>query len=172
MTLLYDGEPGGLLTFLERLIIQADLSNWKKIMTPDSSGVLQTLLTEHGRLTMANICTYSETYSGHRGHKEQNSAQMHACLAQSLTELVVSKVKSQLVVFQIQIKWTMGHVTSSLSSKAALLRAGQLLQPFEMLWAAYQPTWQKWVVTSGNLTTTFRNNATPCYKEVRNLKTS
>ena len=41
MTPLYDGEPGELLTFLERLIIQADLSNFKNIiMTPDSSGVL------------------------------------------------------------------------------------------------------------------------------------
>ena len=41
MTPLYDGEPGGLLTFLERLIIRADLSNWKNIiMTPDSGGVL------------------------------------------------------------------------------------------------------------------------------------
>ena len=102
MTPLYDGEPGGLLTFLERLIIQADLSNWKNIiMTPDSSGVLQNLLTEHGRLTMANICMYSETYNGHRGHKEQNSAQMHACLAQSLTELVLSKLKFQPAVFRI-----------------------------------------------------------------------
>jgi hypothetical protein len=102
MTPLYDGEPGGLLTFLERLIIRADLSNWKNIiMTPDSSGVLRNLLTEHGRLTMANIRTYSETYNGHRGRKEQNSAQMHACLAQSLTESVLSKLKSQSAVFRI-----------------------------------------------------------------------
>jgi hypothetical protein len=102
MTPLYDGEPGGLLTFLERLIIRADLSNWKNIiMTPDSGGVLRNLLTEHGRLTMANVRAYSETYNGHRGRKEQNSAQMHACLAQSITESVLSKLKAQSAIFRI-----------------------------------------------------------------------
>lgn len=72
MTPLYNGEPDGLLTFLERLIIRADLTNWKNIiLTPNSSGVLQNLLMEHGRLTMADVSAYSEMYNGHRGCKEQ-----------------------------------------------------------------------------------------------------
>ena len=99
---LYDGEPGGLLTFLERLIIRAELSNWKNIiMTPDSDGVDCNLLTEHGRLTMADVRAYSETYNGLRGRKEQNSAQMHACLAQSLTASVLNKLKAQSSMYRI-----------------------------------------------------------------------
>ena len=70
-------------------------------MTPDSGGVLRNPLTEHGRLTMANVRAYSETYNGHRGRKEQNSAQMHACLAQSITESVLSKLKAQSAIFRI-----------------------------------------------------------------------
>ena len=102
LTHLYDGEPGGFLTFLERLIIWVDLSKWKNIIvTPDSNGVHQNLLTEHGRLTMTEVRAYSETYNSHRGCKEQNSAQMHACLAQSLTALVLNKLKAQSTIFQI-----------------------------------------------------------------------
>ena len=75
LTPLYDGEPGGLLTFLERLIIRAELSNWKNIiMTPYSDGVDCNLLTEHGRLTMSDVRAYSETYNGLRGRKEQQPA--------------------------------------------------------------------------------------------------
>ena len=102
LTPLYDGEPGGLLTFLERLNIRAELSNWKNIiMTPDLDGVDPNLLTEHGRLTMSNVRAYSETNNGLRGCKEQNSAQMHACLAQSLTALVLNKLKAQSTMYQI-----------------------------------------------------------------------
>ena len=95
LTLLYDGEPGGLLTFLERLMVRAELSNWKNfIMTPDSNNVFCNLLTEHGRLTMSDVRAYSETSNGLRGCKEQNSVHLHTCLAQSLTALVLNKLKA------------------------------------------------------------------------------
>jgi hypothetical protein len=68
-------------------------------MTPDFGGVLQNLLTELGRLTMANMHMNSETYNGHRGCKEQNSVQLHTCLAQSITESVLSKLKAKLSTF-------------------------------------------------------------------------
>ena len=70
-------------------------------MTPDSDGVDCNLLTEPGRLTMSDVRAYSETYNGLRGCKEQNSAQMHACLAQSLTALVLNKLKAQSTMYRI-----------------------------------------------------------------------
>ena len=49
---------------------------------------------------MTEVRSYSETYNGHRGCNEQYSAQMHACLAQSLKVLVLNKVKVESTIFQ------------------------------------------------------------------------
>ena len=67
MTLLYDGEPGGLLTFLERLIIRADLSNSKNIiMTPDSNRDNQIKMVEKGKVTW---CFYYKQCAIHMASK-------------------------------------------------------------------------------------------------------
>jgi hypothetical protein len=98
----FDGEGAGLLLFLEMIRERAEESNWGNIiMIPDSKGDLRNLLSEYGRLSLENVRTYALTYVGQEGRKEQNSAQMYACLAKSLTEAAKVKILSQSAQYRI-----------------------------------------------------------------------
>ena len=104
LELKFNGESGGLLLFLEMIRERADESNWTNIiMVPDSTGVARNLLAEYGRLTLENVRAFALTYVGQNGRKEQNSAQMFACLSRSLTETARIKLLSQSSRYRIGI---------------------------------------------------------------------
>ena len=92
----FDGESGGLLLFLEMIQERAEESNWGNIvMIPDSKGEVRSLLSEYGRISLEDVRSFAHTYVGQNGREEQNSAQMYACLAKSLTEAAKVKLLSQ-----------------------------------------------------------------------------
>ena len=82
----FDGTAEQLYGFLNQVEDHARASNWANIINiPDAMNVPRNLITEYGRLTLANITTHAQTYNNNNNRAAQNASLMYQFLQASIT---------------------------------------------------------------------------------------
>lgn len=92
----FDLKEGNLQAFLQSVADRARLYNWSGILNiPDTAGVNRNLLTDYGRVTMANCKAHATTYIANQVRDAQNSLMLYQFLVGSLTVAAGLRLKSK-----------------------------------------------------------------------------
>ena len=110
----FDGETGGLRLFLQALQQRADAFGWASILTvPDDHNVGRNLITEYGRVTMANVVAHAATHVHSQTRDAQNSAQLFTCIYDSLSMEALLKVSTDSSAYRLTSPTAPTHVVAS-----------------------------------------------------------
>jgi len=100
----FDGETGSLRLFLQALQQRADAFGWESILTvPDDQNIGRNLITEYGRVSMANVIAHATTHVHTQTRAAQNSAQLFTCIYDSLSLEALLKVSTDSSTYRLPL---------------------------------------------------------------------
>ena len=98
----FDGETGSLRLFLQALQQRADAFGWASILTvPDDQNIGRNLITEYGRVSMANVVAHAAAHVHTHTRDAQNSAQLFTCIYDSLSLEALLKVSTDSAAYRL-----------------------------------------------------------------------
>jgi len=98
----FDGETGSLRLFLQALQQRVDAFGWESILTvPDDQNIGRNLITEYGRVSMANVIAHATTHVHTQTRDAQNSAQLFTCIYDSLSLEALLKVSTDSSTYRL-----------------------------------------------------------------------
>ena len=98
----FDGETGSLRLFLQALQQRADAFGWASILTvPDDQNIGRNLITEYGRVSMANVVAHAAAHVHTHTRDAQNSAQLFTCIYDSLSLEALLKVSTDSATYRL-----------------------------------------------------------------------
>ena len=98
----FDGETGSLRLFLQALQQRADAFGCASILTvPDDQNIGRNLITEYGRVSMANVVAHAAAHVHTHTRDAQNSAQLFTCIYDSLSLEALLKVSTDSAAYRL-----------------------------------------------------------------------
>ena len=98
----FDGETGSLRLFLQALQQRADAFGCASILTvPDDQKIGRNLITEYGRVSMANVVAHAAAHVHTHTRDAQNSAQLFTCIHDSLSLEALLKVSTDSATYRL-----------------------------------------------------------------------
>jgi hypothetical protein len=116
----FDSATGSLRLFLQALQQRADAFGWESILTvPDDQSIGRNLITEYGRVSMANVIAHATTHVHTQTRDAQNSAQLFTCIYDSLSLEALLKVSTDSSTYRLASPNVPTYVVAS---RAAFLK--------------------------------------------------
>jgi hypothetical protein len=102
LPVIYNGDSDKLNLFLETLSERATYAGWDNILgIPDATGNTRNLIIEYGQLSLEEIRAFGTTYAATQTRQAQNAVNLHACLANSLSEEARIKLMTRVAEYKI-----------------------------------------------------------------------
>jgi hypothetical protein len=128
----FDGETGSLRLFLQALQQRADAFRWASILTvPDDQNIGRNLITEYGRVSMANVVAHAAAHVYTHTRDAQNSAELFMCIYDSLSLEALLKVSTDSAAYRLVSPTDHTFVVASGAAFLKLLITGLLWRQFD-----------------------------------------